>query len=346
MPSPTPVDQIQLIVPTSGTTISSPRGVMLCGGNLSAAVVASRQRVELDSADIWLVCLPMFHIAGLSVQLRCLQAGAAMLLHDGFDPASVWRDLRQRGVTHISLVPTMLARLLYQAAGAPPPQTLRVVLVGGGPLPSALAQRAFHTGWPLYPTYGMSETASQVATLAEISEHWRYSDVGKPLEGVQVDIVDRSGRKTHGKGRIRISGPTVMTGYANPEGISGIGLNEGRFISNDLGRIDANGHLHVLGRADDVIIRGGENIHPQEVEEQLLRCPGVDEVAVTALPDALWGQRLVALVVGSVAETDFYRWCQVQLPRFQRPDRVIKVKGLVRNCIGKIDRRALRELID
>jgi O-succinylbenzoic acid--CoA ligase len=345
-PSPGTVDHIQLIVPTSGTTTGSPRGVMLCGGNLVDAIIASRQRIELDSVDVWLACLPMFHIAGLSIQLRCLQAGAAMLLHDGFDSASVWRDLQQRGVTHISLVPTMLVRLLDQAADAPPPQSLRVVLVGGGPLSSALAKRAILAGWPLYPTYGMSETASQVATLGEIPEEWRSTDVGKPLEGVQVDIVDQSGCKTYGKGRIQISGPTVMVGYSNPEGNSGVGLNDGHFISNDLGRIDTNGHLHVLGRADDVIVSGGENIHPHEVEEQLLCCPGVDEVAVSALPDVLWGQRLVALVVGSVTETDFFCWCQMRLPRFQRPGRVIKVKALIRNSVGKIDRRALREFID
>lgn len=343
-PTPMCTDEVQLVIATSGTS-GTVKGVMLSPFNLAASVLASRQRLSLEPGDVWLACLPIFHIGGVAIVLRCLQAGASLLLHERFDPCKIWLHMKAHGVTHISLVPTMLTRLLDYGADSPPPAHLRVVLVGGGALSYPLARRAVRAGWPVFPSYGMSETASQVATLCKITEDWRWGDVGPPLPGLQLTIVDERGCPTREKGRIRISGANVMMGYANAAGVQGMGLEDGAFTSNDLGFIDHNGHLHVLGRADEMLICGGENVFPQEIEAELLQCPGVDEVAVSALHDAAWGHRLVALVAGSVTETTLRVWCENSLPRFLRPSRYIKVKSLPVNRLGKLDRRTLRDWV-
>lgn len=332
---------VQLIIPTSGTT-GHPRGVRLTGANLAAAVLASRVRLSLGPGDLWLACLPLFHIGGLSILLRCVQARATVLLHEGFDVARVWWDLLEHKVTHLSLVPAMLARLLDHARDAAPPSSLRAVLVGGGPLSEALASRARRAAWPLCVTYGLSETASQVATLCPLAEDWRAGQVGEPLPHVRIEIVDEAGRSTQGIGRIRISGPSVMAGYADAAGRQGQGLSNGGFTSGDLGYLDARGHLHVLGRDDEVLVSGGENVHPCELEGVLMGCPGVEDVAVTARADDIWGQRLVALVVGSVDEDSLGGWCRDSLPSSRRPREFVKVERLPRDAMGKLNRGVLR----
>ena len=170
-------------------------------------------------------------------------------------------------------------------------------------------------------------------------------DVGKPLTGIRVDIVDAEGQPSKSEGRIRIAGPTVMAGYANRELTSGDGLDGNAFISNDLGYFDEAGHLHVIGRADDMLISGGETIHPQEVEDQLLGCPGLDDVAVTARPDEIWGQCLIAVVTGSVKETTLRAWCEARLPNFQRPRGFIKAQQLPRTPLGKLERQKLKDWV-
>ena len=337
-------DAIQLFIATSGTS-GEIRAVMLTGKNLAAAVAASRQRLRLGPGDIWLVCLPLVHIGGLSVLFRCAQAGATVLLHEGFDVTRIWNDLRRYSVTHVSLVPAMLARLLEHSEDTPPPQTLRTVLVGGAALSKRLAHRARYADWPICITYGLSETASQVATLCRAPDDWRVGDVGKPLAGIHVNIVDELGNPISGPGRISISGTMVMAGYANFQGKHGLGLNGGRLITNDCGYVDSRGHLHVLGRMDDVMLSGGENIHPQELEARLSNCPGVDDVAVVGIPDETWGQLIVALIHGAADESSLRLWCTRHLPSAQRPRRFVKVGRLPRNELGKLDRARLPALI-
>lgn len=318
----------ELIVATSGTS-GAAKAVMLSPGNLRAHVAASRARLRLAPDDQWLNCLPLFHVGGLMILWRCAEAGARVLLHNRFDVAAVADALPE--VTHVSLVPTMLARLLD--AGVAPGPRLRVCLVGGAALPGPLAERALAAGWPLCPTYGMSETASQVATLVPARPGWRPGLVGAPLQGLEV-LLDG--------GRIRVRGGSVMLGYANPAMRPGDGLVDGWYETGDLGAWDEAGRLVVLGRADDVLISGGENIHPQAVEEVAARCPGVQAVGVTAQADALWGDRLVAVVVGTVSETDFLLWCRERLPPAQRPRHMQRAASLPLNATGKLDRKALR----
>ncbi len=341
-PRPAAPDAIQLLIATSGST-GLPRAAMLSAANLETAVRASRQRVGLQAGDLWLNCLPLYHIAGISILLRCLEAGATVVLHDQFDAATVWKTLIEREATHVSLVPAMLARLLAKAGDHPPPPSLRVVLVGGGPLSAELFRSARETGWPLCPTYGLSENASQVATLCPAGTDWQPGDVGKPLAGVQVRIIDTEGRPTRGTGVIRIDGPTVMAGYGNEHWRRGDGLDRGGFVTGDLGHMDERGHIHVIGRADDVVVTGGENIHPREVEEVLLGCAGIEEVAIVGRPDPSWGQVLLAFVVGDITESEFSTCCEGRLSGPLRPREMIQVSELPRDRLGKIDRRRLQD---
>jgi O-succinylbenzoic acid--CoA ligase len=345
-PAPAHIDDIQLVIATAGTT-GAPKGVLLSARNLAAATTAACHRLGLEAGGMWLACLPLYHIGGLTVILRCMQAGATVLLHDGFDPARVWRDLHAHRVTHLSLVPAMLSRLMDQGADAPPPAQLRVVLVGGGPLSGRLADRALKARWPIHPSYGLSEASALVATRPAKARAWRAGEVGTPLQGVEVDIVDRAARPTGGPGRIRIRGATVMAGYANTDWSRGLGLDrDGAFVSNDLGQIDAHGKLHILGRADEILMVGGENVHPHEIEAELCRCPGVEDCAVTARRDPVWGQQLIALVYGKVREPELERWCATRLPGPLRPRRFIKVRDLPRNALGKLARHRLRDWLD
>lgn len=332
----------RLIVGTSGTT-GLATDVALSDHNLAASVAASRSRVPLAPGDMWLACLPMHHISGLMMLYRCLEAGASLLVRERFSAEDAWNCLRDFGVTHFSAVPAMLSRLLAFSNQAPPP-SLKAVLVGGGPLSSDLAQRAVDTGWPLYATYGMTETCSQVATGAIPPSGWNPGDIGPPLPGITIRIVDARLQPTTGLGRIEIQGPVVASGSEVDADRTGRVSVDHRLLTADLGSIDDRGHLHVLGRADDVIITGGVNVHPEYVERKLGKRPGVRDVAVTALPDAVWGQRMIALVVGEAKPHDLDLWCRKHLPGPWRPKAFISLEGLPRTALGKLRRCGLPSL--
>jgi O-succinylbenzoic acid--CoA ligase len=238
----------------------------------------------------------------------------------------------------------MLARLLDICRDSPPP-VLRVALIGGGPLSAALAERARAAGWPVCASYGMSETGSQVATLCDMPKGWAPGQVGSPLPGFEVEVVGEDGQTTSGIGRIRIRGAAVMAGYASPQRQIGLGLAQGWFTSGDLGCIDAQGNLTVLGRHDDMLVSGGTNVHPQQVEEVLKRCPGVADAALTSVADDVWGDLLVAAVVAEADDEALEKWCRSELSGAIRPRRFIRLHALPRNALGKLDRQALRDLV-
>jgi O-succinylbenzoic acid--CoA ligase len=314
-----------LIIPTSGSS-GEPKGVMLSHANLAASVKAARSRIPLEPGDVWQICLPLYHIGGQAILYRCAEAGACVLLgQEKFHAENALADMHQYAVTHVSLVPAMLANLLE--AGAPP-SSLKFVLVGGGALSASLAKRAAQAGWPLCPSYGMSEMASQVATLNPLPDDWQPGLVGLPLPGVEVKI---------SAGRIYLRGEMRMEGYL------GQGLREGWLETGDLGRLDEQGRLWVQGRADDMLVSGGVNIHPLEVENLLASCPGLSDAAVTALPDEVWGERLIALVVGADA-IQTQAWCDRALPSHLRPRRIFSVSSLPRNALGKLERKLVRDM--
>ena len=321
--------QVALVITTSGSE-GEPRGVMLTDANLDAAAAASNRHLPLAAGDLWLDCLPLHHIGGLSILWRCARAGAAVLLHDGFNAEAVAADLHRHPVTHLSLVPAMLARLLE--TGVAPPDSLRHVLIGGAALSQPLYEKATAAGWPLNPSYGMSETAAQVATHTPADGPWHEGLVGRALGNSEFALAT--------DGRICIRGPQVMAGYLDGSGIDG----DGWLTTGDLGKIDPEGRLTVTGRADDMLISGGRNVHPLEVESCLAACPGVRDVAVTGLPDPVWGDLSVALMVGEATQASLRDWCRTRLPGAAQPRRIVHLAGLPRNAAGKLERSVLRQL--
>ncbi|HVI50506.1 MAG TPA: AMP-binding protein [Candidatus Sulfotelmatobacter sp.] len=326
-----PPEAVQLIISTSGSS-GAPKAAMLRGSNLAAATLASSQGTALHPGDSWLCCLPLCAIGGLSILFRCLQAGARTVLMDRFDADEVECRLTLDRITHLSLVPAMLARLIERRTV--PPAHLRAVLVGGAALSQNIAAQALELGWPIRPTYGMSETAAQVATC--VSGHsWQPGLAGYPLPGFEVAFTP--------EGRLRLRGPQVMAGYANPEMAPGHGLDaDGWFETGDIGWRDGSGYLWVSGRADDVFISGGVTLHPSEVEHLLVQCPDIGEVAVTARPDAAWGDVLVAVFTGPARPEHVLDWSRRNLPGSLRPRHAVGMERLPLNMAGKLDRRSLR----
>lgn len=335
-PADTSPETISLIVPTSGTS-GEPKGVMLSGANLAASVAAVNRRLGYMPGDSWLACLPLSHIGGLAIPLRCLLARATLVLHANFDAARVWQALKEEAITHISLVPPMLDRLLDEAQGKRPPHSLRVVLIGGGALDPALAKRAHDLGWPLAVSYGMTETGSLCAVDDGPQAGLEAGRVGSALPGFELALSPT--------GELRVRGPAAMAGYANPALQPGQGLDEGWFNSGDIGALDEHSGLHIEGRSDERVNSGGLRLWPQTVEEMLLACPGIREVGVTARADPVWGDRLVALYVGDISIAELEVWAREHLPGSLRPREFQQVDALPHTALGKLNRSQLQRCI-
>jgi len=328
-----PPEAVQLIISTSGSS-GQAKAVMLRGCNLAAAIDASAQGLGLHPGDSWLCCLPLSAIGGISIAFRCVKAGARAVLLDRFEEEAVMAAIKAHGITHLSVVPAMLSRLM--ALQASPPPHLRAVLVGGAALSQSIAEQALDQGWPIRPTYGMSETASQIATCGS-AQGWQPGLAGRPLAGFELDFAK--------DGRLRLRGPQLMAGYANPLMHPGLGLDpQGWLETGDLGRLDDFGRLWVTGRADDVLISGGVTLHPSEVEHLLAPCPGLGEAAVTARPDDVWGDLLVVFHTGTAKSQQVLTWCKANLPSALRPRQAVAIPALPLNGAKKLDRRALRAL--
>lgn len=318
-----------LIISTSGSE-GEPRAVVLSHQSMLAAANASNLRLPLAAGDTWLNCLPLYHIGGQSILWRCALAGATVLLHNGFQAEHVAVDLKKYPISHISLVPAMLARLLEVEATVP--ASLRHVLVGGAALSPTLYEKACAAGWPIFPSYGMSETSAQIATYNPADDPWHPGLVGRPLEGSEVAISPN--------GRIRIRSPQLMLGYLNGYGLDA----DGWLTTGDLGWIDPHGRLTVTGRADDMLISGGRNVHPLEVESCLAACPGIRDVAVTGQPEPVWGQIIVALIVGTASTEQIIEHARQHLPSAAMPRKLVFLDRLPRNPTGKLLRTELHRL--
>jgi len=330
-----PLNTIHLIIATSGST-AIPKAVMLTGNNITAAVTASLKLIPLIPTDRWLQCLPLYHIGGISIIYRCAHAAATVVMLDNGNNVAIAQALVAHHCTHISLVPSMLARLL-DIMPTPPPQ-LKYVLIGGAALDPALAHRALAQNWPLCISYGMSETCSQIATLCNPPSNWPGQLVGKPLSGMQVRI-------DHTTKRIQVRGKMLMAGYANPNHHSDVYIEENSwFTTADLGYIDVYGQLWITGRADEIINSGGIKIHPAQIEILLKKCPDVIEIAIIGKPNPIWGDIIVAVYVGTIEPTALEAWCRQHLHSTMRPREFIQVKNLPRTALEKLDYIAIRAI--
>ena len=333
-------DDLHSIVFTSGTTAAS-KGAMLSHAAHRASALASAERLHTTAANRWLLCMPLFHVGGLSIVLRSAITGFAIVLEERFDEARVNHLLRRGDADTVSVVPTMLDRMLENAGDGLYPGTMRCALVGGAPLLPALAARARAARVPVAPTYGLTETCSQVATAEPSTSEDSAGNAVPPLPGVEVRIAQAD---ETGLGEVLVRGPILMRGYFESDEATGIALRDGWLHTGDLGRLDAGGRLQVEGRRSDLIITGGENVMPQEVETVLVSHPDIADVVVYGVPDARWGERLVAAVVSRGAGVDdaaLRTWCRERLAGYKIPATFVSVPSLPRTASGKLMRRGL-----
>ena len=339
---------VQGIVYTSGTT-GRPKGAMLTHANHLWSALGSAFRLGVLPHDRWLLCLPLYHVGGLSIVLRSCLYGTAVVLEPRFDPDAVDEALRHQRVTLFSLVSTMLHRLLdlWEQRGVPP--TLRCALLGGSGAPQALLERARALGVPLAATYGLTEAASQVATMPPHGFRKKIGSAGKPLLWTSLEIVDDQGNPLPAGeiGEIVVDGPTVMSGYDGQPEATACALRNGKLFTGDVGYLDDDHDLWVVNRRTDLIVTGGENVYPAEVEAILLEHPLVAQVCVVGVPDEEWGQRVAAVVVpktgAPLSAKALDAFCEGKLAGYKRPRSFHFVEALPTTNSDKVDRRTLIE---
>lgn len=344
---------------TSGTS-GVPKTAVLTHHNLTAYIVQSVDFLGSAEDEGILASVPPYHIAAVAGLLSAIYSGRRLVQMEAFDAHSWVATVRRFGVTHAMLVPTMLARVLdaLDQAGGDLPR-LQHLACGGGRMPLTLIQRALHRlpCTDFANAYGLTETSSTVSVLGP-EDHRRaragdaialrrLASVGKPLPGIEVSVRDGDGRTLgpDAPGEIHVRGEQVARRYADRT----LTDSEGWFATRDRGWMDADGYLYVDGRLDDVIVRGGENLSPGEIEDVLRQHPGVADVAVVGEPDAQWGERVVAFVVARQdAACDaqaLQAWVRERLRSTRTPEAVHFRDALPYNDTGKLLRRVLRDAL-
>src|SRR5262247_1130461 len=354
-------DETTILMYTSGTT-SLPKGVMLTYGDFSAYVTANVELADGTPRGAALLCAPLYHIAGTTNMMTTLWTGRRLVVMPQFEPQG-WLELAERErVTHAFVVPTMMKHLLdAEDLVRRDLSQLEVLSYGGAPMPFPVIRRAierFPSSVGFVNAFGQTETTSTLTILgpedhrldggpADVERTLRrLRSIGRPLPDVEVRIVGEEGEElgTDQVGEIHVRTPRAMKGYAG--GGDSPFTADGWLPTRDLGWVDADGYLYVAGRKDDMIIRGGENIAPAEVEAVLGAHPAVDEVAVVGLPDVEWGQRVGAFVVlrpGERATADeLGEFCRQRLSSFKKPEVIEFLAELPKNPMGKVLRRELR----
>jgi acyl-CoA synthetase (AMP-forming)/AMP-acid ligase II len=346
-------DEVAVILYTSGTT-AVPKAALLRHRHLLAYVFATQEFGMADPAEATLVALPPYHVAGLMNLLSNLYTGRRVVYDASFDAERWLATVRDERITHAMVVPTMLARITEALGGgkAEAP-ALRSLAYGGARTPRHVIERALRqfpqTGF--VNAYGLTETSSSIAVLgpedhraairsADESVRARLGSVGRPLPGIEVEIREESGTPAPAgtTGLVFVRGEQISGEYGGGDGRA----QDGWFATRDLGRLDEEGYLFIEGRTDDTIIRGGENIAPAEIEDVLMQHPTVEEAAVIGLPDAEWGQRIVAVLVGGDADPEEIRaYAKQRLRSSKTPDAVVVREQLPRTATGKLLRRTL-----
>jgi O-succinylbenzoic acid--CoA ligase len=345
---------IALAIATSGSQ-ARPKIALISYQNIESHCHNFVKIIPIDSSSIWLNCMPLSHIAGVMIVYRCWFNNASMVLHENFNTEKVWQDINHYGISHISLVPRMLFKLLELSEDRKPPESLKYVIIGGDRLSDELYQRAMSAGWPIYISYGMTEASSTIAI-------GRTPDKLKILDGFKTQLSDND--------VLEIKGDMIFSGYSD---IKAEQYDKQWFTTSDRVKLD-NNHLSIIGRNDYMIISGGKNIAPEYLESLLEKSPVSGDFAIGKIANSSysdncaqiqnkdsnqnWGDTIVALFCAEevqlcVGEDQFCGgidelkcWLKENMQSAYQPRVILSVKKIPRNTMGKIDRKAVQIIIN
>ncbi len=335
--------EVATIMYTSGTT-GKPKAVQQTYSNHYYSAISSCENLGVSALDKWLCMTPIYHISGLAILFRSVICGISVHMLERFEPEQANRAIINDQVTIASVVSTMLTKMVAENSAYP--TTFKGMLLGGGSVPKSLLKLCQEKRIAVFQTYGMTETCSQFATLAPVDSMRKLGSAGKPLENCELRIVNADGKQClpNVSGEIVVKGPVVTSGYLYEENADAFA--DCWFHTGDIGCLDEEGYLFVLDRRSDLIISGGENIYPAEIEAVLLTHPHVIDAGVTGIADDTWGQVPIAVVVVNepVEQTKLRTYCEERLAKYKVPKKIIIVEELPRNAAGKLLRRELKRL--
>jgi acyl-CoA synthetase (AMP-forming)/AMP-acid ligase II len=357
-------EDVNILMYTSGTT-GRPKGVMLTCGDFVAYVCGNAELADGTPRGAVLLCVPLYHIAGVTSMMTSLFSGRRLVILRQFEPAEWLETVPRERITHAFLVPTMLKRVLdHPAFSRCACASVEVLSYGAAPMPVPVIRRAIAMFPPtvgFVNAFGQTETTATVTVLLpedhrlegspqEVERKLqRLASIGRPLPDVEVRVVDPEGAEvTRGEiGEITVRTPRMMKGYFSQGDATAQAIVHGWLHTRDMGWMDADGYLYLAGRKDDLIIRGGENISPAEVEAVLHTHPAIEEAAIIGVPDVDWGEQVMAIVVPKADSTltveEVIDWCHQRVASFKKPTRVQFVSELPHNPLGKVLRNELRE---
>ncbi|CAM3249418.1 o-succinylbenzoate--CoA ligase [Filibacter tadaridae] len=339
-------DRTITIMYTSGTT-GFPKGVRQTAGNHVSSALSSVLNLGLDENDVWLCTMPLFHISGFSILVRSVLYGMEVRLYEKFDASLVADEIQKGTVTRMSVVSHTLDKVMQELEkrDAIAHTTFKTMLAGGGPVPIDYLKRATELQIPILQTYGMTETSSQTATLSAADALRKMGSAGKPLffNHIKINGIQNSGDK----GEVYIRGPHVTPGYIGRFSDK-TPLVDGWLPTGDIGYLDEEGYLYIVDRRSDLIISGGENIYPAEIENVLFAHPGIRDAGVCGQEHPDWGSVPIAFVVASdgVTEEELAAHCEGRLARYKMPKKFRFVDELPRNASNKLLRRELKLWVD